>query len=132
MTDEPAREELVTLVTTDKAFEAHAIAAVLRDEGFDAIVFESAYEGVGLPRPGTGRVAVRVPERELDEARTALDRAYAESAGIDWDAVDVGEREDDLPLHESHRTPKWVWVALVIAAVLIVIGMFGWIVALFV
>jgi hypothetical protein len=127
-------EGLATVVNAETAFQAHVIAAVLRDADIEVFVFDSAYSGFGFPPPSEHGVPVRVSQSMLEEARRVLSAARVESTDIDWDAVDVGEREDDLPLHETHARsapPAWVWVAIIIAAALLLIGVVGWLVAPF-
>jgi hypothetical protein len=127
-------EGLVTVVTAQTAFQAHAIAAVLHDAEIEAFVFDSAYTGFGFPPPSEHGVPVRVPTSALEEAQRVLDRAREESVDIDWETVDLGEREDDLPFRETRPTgarPAWVWVAIVIATALLLVGVLGWIVTLF-
>ncbi len=103
-------DDLVILTTAGAPFEAHSIAAVLAEREIDATVLDTADADVPLEHAYRG-VPVMVRRADLDRARAAL----AEDA-VDWDAVDVGEREDDLPLRPPGRTLFLARMALLAAA----------------
>jgi hypothetical protein len=42
---------------------------------------------------------------DLERAKAALSENTIESASVDWDSVDIGEREDELPLRPPGRMP---------------------------
>jgi len=122
LSDDP--DDPVPLVTTTTAFEAEAIVALLSDSGIRATAVGTHFSplgmglGIGLGRPHQ-RVTVEVRQRELDAARRLLQQRMADSVDIDWDAVDLGEREDDLPLNRPGRLPWPVLVGYVVAAILL-------------
>ncbi|MCA9284423.1 MAG: DUF2007 domain-containing protein [Phycisphaerales bacterium] len=122
MNDDP--DDTVPLVATSTAFEAEAIVAILSDAGIRAMAVGTHFSplgmglGLGLGRPHQ-RVTVEVRERELDAARRLLQQRMADSVDIDWDAVDLGEREDNLPLNRPGRLPWPVLVGYLVAVVLV-------------
>jgi hypothetical protein len=58
---------------------------------------------------------VQVRAADLERAKATLSENKVEAASIDWDSVDIGEREDELPLSAPGRMP---WLAMI-----------GWLVA---
>ncbi len=50
-----------------------------------------------------------------------MHQAVADSVDLDWDEVNVGEREDDLPLRPVGQMPLLAKVAFAVAAVLILL-----------
>lgn len=118
MKDDPAR--LATVKTFATAFEAHTIAAVLKDAGVEAVVFDAVFRG--LPLGTVFAVPVQVHAEDLDRARQILASTVADSVDLDWDEVDVGEREDDLPSHEPGRTPVFARIATVTATIALLSG----------
>ena len=123
MTDvDPAK--LVPAVLADGEFAAETKAEVLRAEGIDAFVFaaERSWTG-GLGLPGINQqVPVLVKREDVERARKILEQRIEDSVDLDWDEVDVGEREDKLPLHEVGRMPLPARVGLAVAAAIIVLS----------
>lgn len=113
---------LTTLVRVPTSFEAHTIVAVLANAGIEAAVFDTAEAGIGIPLDSRGSsVPVHVRERDLERARVVIDANVADSVDLDWDEIDVGQREDDLPLHRVDRLPVPAGIGLIAAFVMVVI-----------
>jgi hypothetical protein len=118
---ERAPEPWATVAACRTPFEAHAIAALLRDEGFEAEVLDAAHLSLGGALGGRLRdVPVLVPPADLEAAREILAVRSEESRDIDWDSIDVGHREDDLPLRRPGRMPVLAVIGLIVAALIIV------------
>ena len=98
---------LVPAVVVDDEFAAETKAEVLRSEGIEAFVFagERSWTGnMGIPGYAQ-QVPVLVKREDVDRAREILERRIADSVDLDWDEVDVGEREDSIPLHAVGHVP---------------------------
>lgn len=120
-------DKLMTVAAAKTAFEANTIVAMLADAGIEASAFDGAFSALPLQSRFT-RVPVQVRARDLDAAKAALAEMRAAAADIDWESVDVGEREDALPLTEPGHVP-WLarlgfWIAVVLTggAILLAIG----------
>ena len=102
------------VVSTPTEFEAQTKAALLRDEGIEATVQPVAPSWTGQVSisPGSRGASVWVRSADLDRARAVLESRIADSVDIDWDEVDVGEREDSLPLTPVGRMPLLIRVGL--------------------
>ena len=55
-----------------------------------------------------------VKPEDLERAKEILDNCVADSVDLDWDEVDVGEREDYLPVGPVGRVPRLAKIALTI------------------
>ena len=100
----PDPGELATLTTTRHAFEAHVIVAVLQDAGIHARAFDAIQSS--LPLGGSFmRVPVQVRRVDLAKAKEALKNNISDSVDLDWEQVDVGERDDRLPLTTRRGMP---------------------------
>ena len=111
-----ASDDLVTLTTRPSEFEANTVVAVLQEAGIEAFAFGvSALTPLGLR---IGGCPVQVRQADLDRAKKALAQNVADSVDIDWDEIDVGQREDNLPLTSRRGMP---WLARVGAAVVTII-----------
>jgi hypothetical protein len=107
-------ESLVTLTSADDEFEANTIVAVLQDAGIDAVAF-GAVRG-SLPLGGRLlRVPVQVRTADLERARAILQANIADSVDLEWDEIDIGRREDDLPLTARRQWPMLFQVGFVVA-----------------
>lgn len=117
--DEPA-----VVVRVQSEFEAHTIAAILQEGGIDATVTSNAPSWTGqMPVSPTGRgAAVIVRGADLRRAREILGESERASVDLDWDEVDVGEREDDLPLTPVGRMPVPARIAAALAAAILLIA----------
>lgn len=116
-------DDLVTLVVKPTEFEANTAVAVLDDAGIKAFAFGAARAALPLGESFTG-VPVQVRRVDFDRAQHALKKNVADSVDLDWDSVDVGEREDNLPLKSHRGMPPLIMAgfaaALLAAAVMIV------------
>ncbi len=122
-------ENLVTVSSTPTEFEAHTIVAVLREAGIEAFAFGTS--GGSLPLGGViTSVPVQVRQSDLHRARLALRQNVADSVDLDWDEVDVGERKDELPLRPVGQMPLLAKVAFAVAAMLILLTLLLWILAI--
>jgi hypothetical protein len=122
MTDESG-DDLVTLLSAETAFEAHTIVAVLKNAGIDAVAFDATRTGMGLSIKSVDGVPVQVRRVDFERARGALETNISDSVDIDWDEVDVGEREDDAPLRAPGRMPVLAQVAFGVAVLVFIAGL---------
>jgi hypothetical protein len=131
MTDEATTDEAATLLTVQSAFEAHTIVAVLKSAGIPARAFDAEDAGFGPSfRPATRGVPVQVPVADLQRAREVVEAGVSESVDIDWDAVDLGTREDNLPLREPGRMPILARIAFYLALLLVLVAVIAGVIAL--
>ncbi|MDG2200603.1 MAG: DUF2007 domain-containing protein [Phycisphaerales bacterium] len=98
---QPINDDLVTLLTATSEFAANAIVVVLEDAGIRAVAFGTVQSGFGLGHPLVFGTPVQVRREDLELARTTLNQARRDSVDIDWDKVELGEREDQLPLGQG-------------------------------
>ena len=123
----PEREDdLVALMRTGSGGEAMALAALLDDAGIRTLIVESTPAGLtGVLGPGA---VLRVRRDDRERARRVLEDAA--SVDIDWDEVDLGDREDRLPLHTPGRMPLAARIAFVVALIVgaagVVAGVLAW------
>ena len=125
-TDEHSEVAVVVRVPTE--FEAHTIAAILHENGIEATVAPGAPSWTGQVAlgPTAQGSAVIVRSADLRRAHTVLDESDRDSIDLNWDDVDVGDREDDLPLTPVGRMPVPAKIAAALAAaILIVTGLLG-------
>ncbi|MCH2135131.1 MAG: hypothetical protein MK101_00960 [Phycisphaerales bacterium] len=126
MSDDPDR--LVTVTSAATEFAANVAVAVLADHGIEAKAFAGLASWWGVGGPGKGstfwNIPVQVRARDLERARAALTENKRDSVDIDWDAVELGDREDDAPLTPIGHTPMivrvaiWLGLALMLAALI--------------
>jgi hypothetical protein len=123
----PAGEDLVAVAETAGEFEAQTKAAILRDAGIEAVVYSNsgAWSGYVTFSPAGIGATVLVRREDASRARAVLRETIADSVDLDWDSVDVGEREDRLPLHRVNGMPIAARIGFAIAAALVVLSMFG-------
>lgn len=128
-------DQLVTLTTATSEFAANAVIVVLAEAGIEAFCFGSWGTAIGV----TGHVGpmgfgapVQVRRRDLERARAELARNRSDSIDIDWDQVELGDREDDLPLQAPDTVPIFASVALWVALGLVLLVLVAGIVALLV
>ena len=129
MTDTtPNVEDPVVIAVVTTSFEAHAIATWFRERGIpaDARGPDSAPAVPWSRKPE--HVAIVVSAAHAEEARALREAEFDADDAIEWEAVDVGEREDDLPLTPARHIPgpakftAWVGIAvLIISAVALVL-----------
>lgn len=114
MTDQ-SDDDLVTVSEAQTMFQAGILVAVLREAKIDAFAFEA------IPALTTGltRVVVQVRRADLKRAHRALEQHVEDSVDLDWDLVDVGEREDNLPLTSRKAMPLLPMAGFIAAALII-------------
>ncbi len=97
MTHDDDQSDLARVVQTATEFEAHAKAAVLHEEGIDAQVICDAPSWTGHLTLGHNEfvASVWVRREDLEAAQQHLEQTVADSVDIDWDEVNVGQREDE-------------------------------------
>lgn len=113
-------DALATLRTVGSEFEAHTLVAVLREEGIEAHVFAAMHASLPLGQHHFG-VPVQVRRADLERARAALEKNATDSVDLDWDEVDVGEREDQLPLTPVNRMPLLARIGFAVAVAVVVL-----------
>ncbi len=113
-------DALATLRTVGSEFEAHTLVAVLREEGIEAHAFAALHASLPLGQRRFG-VPVQVRRADLERARAALKKNASDSVDLDWDEVDVGEREDHLPLTPVNRMPLLARIGFAVAVAVVVL-----------
>ena len=123
MNTEPRPNDMAVVAITATEFEAQTKAAVLRSEGIDCTVMCNAPSWTGqVSISATARGAmVWARRQDLERAQGVLHQAVADSVDLDWDEIDVGEREDNLPLRPVNQMPWLAKVAFAVAAALILL-----------
>lgn len=109
-------QELVTLVTRPTEFEANLLVAILRDAGIQAFAFSALNSTLPMSGPFTS-VPVQVKRVDFERAHRALAQNVADSVDLDWDQIDVGQREDRLPLSIVNRTPILAQLGFLVAII---------------
>ena len=117
--NEPDHGELQTVVTAKSEFEAHAVIAVLKEAGIEAHAFGYVKQALPLDMKFTS-VPVQVRATDLRRAKMELKQNISDSVDLDWDEIDVGEREDDLPLSSERSMQFGVRVTLVVVLMIYV------------
>ena len=112
------------VVRVPSEFEAHTIAAILRESGIDATVAPGAPSWTGqiALSPGAQGSAVVVRSADLQRARTVLRESDRDSIDLDWDEVDVGDRDDNLRLTPVGRMPIPAKIAAALAAAILIVS----------
>ena len=118
-------DDLEPIATTETEFEAQTKAVVLRAEGIECAVVGNAPSWTGqMSLSPTGRGAfVLVKRQDADQARKILQQRIDDSVDLDWDEVDVGEREDALPLHPVNGMPLPAKIAAALIALTLLAGL---------
>lgn len=111
-------DDLVTVVSCSSEFEAATKVAVLEEAGIDAFVFGSSHAALPLSQRFLA-VPVQIRAGDLERARAVLNENQRDSPSIDWDSVDVGERDDDLPLREPGKMPWPAKVGFALAMIVL-------------
>jgi hypothetical protein len=130
MTGASHEDRLVTLLQAKTEFEANMTVAVLADAGIEAFAFGGAYGALPLSSR-LMRVPVQVRESDLDAAKAALASNVSDSVDLDWDEVDVGEREDGLPLRTPGRMPLAAKIAYGAAVAILILTVVAFLAVLF-
>lgn len=119
--DEPDPRALVTIRRVRSEFEANLIVSLLQDADIEAFAFVLTRNALPISlRQLDIPVQVRAGDRVAAEAVLAERRDAGDST--DWDSVDLGEREDDLPLRQPGRMPLAARLAFFIAACIAVLA----------
>jgi hypothetical protein len=113
-----AENDLVTLIVKSNEMEAGAVQAVLEDAGIDAFAFGAAQMAFPYNGPLNG-VPVQVRQADLERAKAALSQNVADSVDLDWDEVDVGQREDDVPIAHRTRLPLIVRLGQIVVILML-------------
>ena len=122
-------DDLAVLMTAESEFAAETKAEALRARGIDAQVTRNAPSWTGFMSisPTARGASVMVRRADLERARTILNQVIADSVDIDWDEVDVGKREDDLPLQPVGRMPPLAKASFLLALAIALIAL-GWVI----
>ena len=118
------RDDPAVVVTVPTEFEAHTIAAILKSDGIESIVTNSAPSWTGqMPiSPTAGGSAVVVRRADLERAHRVLHESERDSVDLDWDQVDVGQREDNLPVTPVGHMPLPARIAAIVAAAILILS----------
>ena len=118
-------DDLEPIATTETEFEAQTKAVVLRAEGIECAVVGNAPSWTGqMSLSPTARGAVVLVKRQdADQARKILQQRIDDSVDLDWDEVDVGEREDALPLRPINGMPLPAKIAAALIALMLLAGL---------
>jgi hypothetical protein len=108
----------VTIAHARTEFEASMIVSILTDAGIEAHAFDRFRQALPFQSSFSG-IPVQVRAADETRAKEALAQRVEDSMDIDWDEVDLGEREDTLPLGTVGRPPVAAQIAFSIAVVLI-------------
>jgi hypothetical protein len=94
---------------------------VIRARGIEATVTRNApsWTGHASISPTAFGASVLVHREDLERARALLEQVISDSVDIDWDEIDVGQREDDLPLHKVSRVPPLAKVSFAVALAIV-------------
>ena len=117
----------VIVASAATEFEAQAKAAVLEAEGITCRVVSNSPSWTGqipLSPSGAGAV-VLVAAADADRAGDILKDRIADSVDLDWDEVDVGEREDTLPLRPLGSMPMPAKIATMVTALILIASVIG-------
>ncbi len=123
-TDYQGLEPVVVAATE---FEAQTKAAVLESEGIVCRVISEAPTWTGsipLSASRSGAVILVRPQ-DLDRAKEILEKRVEDSVDLDWDEVDVGEREDSLPLTPVGRKAPLARIALAVILISLLLWLLG-------
>jgi hypothetical protein len=116
--------DLAVAAIASSDVEAAAMVSALADGGVEAKAAPAAPSWTGRVSISTTSqgVPVLVRQADLQRARTLLADNASDSADIDWDQVDVGERVDNVPLRPVGRMPLMAKLAWVIAMIVLLVS----------
>lgn len=122
--DSKDREPAIVVATE---FEAQTKAAILESEGINCKVILKAPVWTGLiPLSSSSQgAAILVNPQDLERAKELLKNRIEDSVDLNWDEVDVGEREDSLPLTPVGRVEPLARFAFFLILLLAFIGLLG-------
>jgi hypothetical protein len=125
----PDETELVVVASAKTEFEAHAITAILEDAGIEASAFGLVRQALPLDTKFT-HVPVQVRAEDAERARQVLKQNVSDSVDLDWDEIDVGEREDQVPLSSERESSPLARAVLSVTIVLLIVTfivlLFSW------
>lgn len=122
-------DRLVTLLKARSEFEASILVAQLDDEGIEAFAFSAVHGALPFGSKAF-QIPVQVRESDLTAAKEFLRERATRSETLDWEDVEVGEREDALPLRTPGKMSGPAKAAFIIACVLVALGVIGAIMAI--
>lgn len=124
-------DNLVTLLKAKNEFEANLVVALLEEEGIHGVAFTKARSAIPLETKLI-TIPVQVRSVDYDRAKAVLDeRGPGVNVDVDWDSVDLGERDDRLPLRAPGRTPWPARIAMLLAWLIVLATLAGLILLLF-
>lgn len=124
-------DNLVTLLKAKNEFEANLVVALLEDEDIHAVAFTKVRSAIPL-ETRLITVPVQVRSADYDRAKAVLnERGPDTSVEVDWDSVDVGERDDRLPLRTPGRTPWAARIAMLLAWLIVLATLAGLLILFF-
>lgn len=130
-------ETLIPVIDAAGPAEAHVIASLLREEGIEAFVFDTAAQTLQWEAPRIiNPYFVHVQRKDAERARAIIRSNREESIDFDWDEISLGEPVDetarkianqpglDEPLEppRSMSGPVFFFVIVPIALALIVLA----------
>lgn len=90
-------QDLVPVSDAAGPGEAHIIASMLRENGIEAFVFDTAAQTLQWDAPRIiNPYLVHVQRSDLERAQQLIASNREASVDLDWDEVDVGEPEGEM------------------------------------
>lgn len=95
--------------------EAHIIASMLRENGIEAFVFDTAAQTLQWDAPRIiNPYLVHVQHADIERAQKLITANREASVDLDWDEVDVGEPLDEIGHvssnpEDTESEPGWFW-----------------------
>ena len=125
--NKPDPKDLKPVCSSSTEFGAQTKAAVLKSEGIDAFVFSHGSSWIGGDNPAVAPHGIEVWVRleDFDRAKMLVQQRIADSVDLDWDEVDVGEREDTLPLRAVGSMPLPAKIATMVTALILIASAIG-------
>ncbi len=125
MTHQDKQSDLARAAQTATEFEAHAKAAVLHEEGIDARVICDSPTWTGQISLGHNKynASVWVRREDLEAAQHILTQTVADSVDIDWDEIDVGQREDESSEEYHQVMPATAKLAFLVTLIVVLLGL---------
>lgn len=98
-------DQISRLTSVRTEMEAGVLVAELEECGIRSAI--SGVHTANFRAEAPGWVDVLVADKDRDRALSFLDDVKREQSNIDWDAVDVGEPDEDLSTVDSQGTSRW-------------------------
>ena len=100
----PSPHDLVPVSDAAGPGEAHIIASMLRENGIEAFVFDTAAQTLQWDAPRIiNPYLVHVQRSDLGRAQQLIASNREASVDLDWDEVDVGEPEGEMSHIKGER-----------------------------